>query len=92
MEWKMLLYVLVIWNILRQLGIFLLCMWLFCSNFVCILFRRIGILYQKISGNPAVAFQEVGERLNGRKYFNLNLTTAEANRGITAFTAATLVL
>jgi hypothetical protein len=55
LEWKMLVYFVVIWNIIRSSGIPIL--WPF-GNVVVIwyIFPRFGILCQEKSGNPAHNF------------------------------------
>jgi hypothetical protein len=52
LEWKMLVYFMVIWNILRSFGIFygnLVMLWLHIWH----IFPCFGILCQEKSGNPA---------------------------------------
>jgi hypothetical protein len=48
LQWKMLVYFMDVWSILRSLGIFM-DIW-YISNLVY--FSRFGILYQEKSGNP----------------------------------------
>jgi hypothetical protein len=50
LDWKMLVYFIIIWNILRSFGIFyghLVMLWKFWY-----IFSRFGILCQEESGNP----------------------------------------
>jgi hypothetical protein len=55
LDWKMLIYFMDIWNILRTFGIF-------CVHLVH--FSGFGILYQEKSGNPAVPSTEKLSRFN----------------------------
>jgi hypothetical protein len=48
LEWKMLVYFIVIWNILLSFGIF------YCHLVIWCIFPPFGILCQEKSGNPAL--------------------------------------
>jgi hypothetical protein len=53
LEWKMFIYLLVIWNILRTLGIFLGIL-VILVIVIWHIFPLFGILHQEKSGNPAL--------------------------------------
>jgi hypothetical protein len=53
LQWKMLVYLLAIWSILRPFGIF--CDHLVHFAFIWYIFSAFGIMYQEKSGNPGHA-------------------------------------